>query len=212
MKVKQLLDALRAVFSPGHLGYRISSLGYAMHEHVVWRFRMTHGRDLRVHPTASIRYGENITVGNNSHINIHCCLWAGRSAKITLGDNLLMGPGVQIYAGRHGTKLGQPMTFQPRVFEDVTIGNDVWLCGGCRITTMKKLILLFLLLPVFVFGQYINIVKNPTFSSDTWWGKHTGVTIADGVIVAANAVVTKDILEANAIVGGVPAKVIGMRK
>lgn len=174
MRIKQLLDALRAAFSPGHLGYRISSLGYAMHEHVVWRFKMTHGRDLRVHPSASIRYGENITVGNNSHINMYCCVWAGKSAKITLGDNLLMGPGVQIYAGRHGTKLGEPMTFQPRVFEDVRIGNDVWLCGGCIITG--------------------------------------GVTIADGVIVAANAVVTKDILEENAIVGGVPAKVIGMRK
>jgi acetyltransferase-like isoleucine patch superfamily enzyme len=39
-----------------------------------------------------------------------------------------------------------------------------------------------------------------------------GVTIADGVIVAANAVVTRDVLEENSIVAGVPAKAIGKRK
>lgn len=38
-----------------------------------------------------------------------------------------------------------------------------------------------------------------------------GVTIGNGAVVAAGAVVTKDV-EPNAIVGGVPAKVIGERK
>ena len=34
------------------------------------------------------------------------------------------------------------------------------------------------------------------------------VTIADDVIIGANAVVTKDILEPNVVVAGVPAKII----
>ncbi|NOZ78903.1 MAG: acyltransferase [Acidobacteria bacterium] len=174
MKIRQVLDVARAVFSLGHIRYRISAIGYGMHEHVVWRFRMAHGRNLRVHPSASIRNPQNISVGDNSHINMYCSVWAGEDSKITLGDNLLMGPSVQIHAGRHGTRAGEPMTGQPRIFEDVKIGNDVWLCGGCIITG--------------------------------------GVTIADGVIVAANAVVTKDVLEPEAIVAGVPAKVIGKRK
>jgi maltose O-acetyltransferase len=38
-----------------------------------------------------------------------------------------------------------------------------------------------------------------------------GVTIGDNAIVGAGALVTKDVPE-NAIVGGNPAKVIGMRK
>jgi len=174
MKLRQLADALRALFSISHVHHRISALGYTMHEHVVWRFSMTRGKNLRVHPTASIRNPRNITVGNNSHINMYCSVWAGGESKIALGDNLLMGPCVQIHAGRHGIKLGRPMTFQQRVFEDITIGNDVWLCGGCIITG--------------------------------------GVTIADGVIVAANAVVTKNVTEENAIVAGLPAKVIGKRQ
>lgn len=37
------------------------------------------------------------------------------------------------------------------------------------------------------------------------------VTIADGCIIGANAVVTKDFLEKNSIIAGVPAKVIGKK-
>ena len=40
-----------------------------------------------------------------------------------------------------------------------------------------------------------------------YWG---GVFIGDGAIIAANAVVVKDV-PANAIVGGIPAKIIGYR-
>jgi len=50
--------------------------------------------------------------------------------------------------------------------------------------------------------------------SGTWLGADVvvlaGVTIGDGAIVAAGAVVTKDVLP-DAIVGGVPAKILGFR-
>ena len=49
---------------------------------------------------------------------------------------------------------------------------------------------------------------------DVWFGYGVivlpGVTIGDGAIIAAGAVVTKNV-ESNTIVGGNPAKVIGMR-
>jgi len=51
---------------------------------------------------------------------------------------------------------------------------------------------------------------------DVWLGANSVVTagtrIANGVIVAAGSVVTKDITEENVIVGGVPARVIGKRQ
>lgn len=50
---------------------------------------------------------------------------------------------------------------------------------------------------------------------DVWLGAHSVVTagthIANGVIVAAGAVVTRSITQEGAIVGGIPARVIGER-
>ena len=57
--------------------------------------------------------------------------------------------------------------------------------------------------------------KDVTIGNDVWLGANSvvvaGVTIADGALIAAGSVVTKDVL-AYQIVGGVPAKVIGERK
>ncbi len=174
MKKRHLWNAFRILFSWKHLKFRIQKFGYDLHESVLWRSRMQCGKNVRVHPTASIRYPQNIIVGDNSHINLWCSVWAGATNKIVLGKNLLMGPCVQIHCGHHGTRLGTPMMEQEGSEEDIIIGDDVWLCGGAIITS--------------------------------------GVKIANGVIVAANAVVTKDVTEENVIVGGVPARIVGKRK
>ena len=56
--------------------------------------------------------------------------------------------------------------------------------------------------------------RNPvTIEDDVWIGDRAtiiGVTIGRGAVVAAGAVVTKDVAP-NTIVGGVPAKVIRQR-
>lgn len=67
-------------------------------------------------------------------------------------------------------------------------------------------------------GQFVmdqpKIEKDIVIGRDVWLGANSvvlaGVTIGDGAIVAAGAVVTKDV-PAGMIVGGVPAKVIGQR-
>jgi maltose O-acetyltransferase len=56
--------------------------------------------------------------------------------------------------------------------------------------------------------------KRLTIGNDVWIGRRVmampGVRIGDGAIIAAGAVVTKDVPD-YAIVGGVPAKVIRFR-
>lgn len=171
---KYIKEVLRHMFSLSMIKSLIMSYAYYIHEHVAWRTQINAKKNIRVHPTASIRNAKNIYIGENSHININCCVWAGEDSKIIIGDNLLMGPGVSIQAANHGTKRGAIMMEQERTQKDIIIGNDCWL------------------------GSNVTIVA--------------GVTIPDGCIVGAGAVVTKSIQEPYSIVGGVPAKVIGYRK
>lgn len=59
------------------------------------------------------------------------------------------------------------------------------------------------------------VVKPVKIGNNVWFGLNSivlpGVTIGDGSVVAAGAVITKDV-PSNAIVGGVPARIIKYRK
>jgi acetyltransferase-like isoleucine patch superfamily enzyme len=110
-------------------------MGYYVHEHIRWRFEIHADRSARIHSTASIRNAGNVYIGENSHINHLCCIWAGKRSKIVLGDNLLMGPCVMICAANHGTRKGLPMTHQSEAEADVIIGDDVWLGSNVVITS-----------------------------------------------------------------------------
>jgi acetyltransferase-like isoleucine patch superfamily enzyme len=171
--VEYIWEVIRYTFSPRFLVSLFYSFAYYIHEHVVWRANIHAARDVRIHATASIRNAQNIYVGKNSHINHLCCIWAGENSKIVLGDNILMGPGVGLFASNHGMIKGQPMTFQERKEASIVIGDDVWLGAHSVITA--------------------------------------GTHIANGVMVATGAVVTRSITQEGVIIAGIPAKIIGER-
>lgn len=130
---RHVREILRHMFSASMLKALIMSYVYYVHEHVAWRTQINAKKNVRVHPTASIRNAKNVYIGENSHININCCIWPGEDSKIILGDNLLMGPGVSIQAANHGTNRNAIMMEQERTQKDIIIGDDCWLCSNVTI-------------------------------------------------------------------------------
>jgi acetyltransferase-like isoleucine patch superfamily enzyme len=129
-KAAYFLKMLRYTFSLANARTILLSYGYFIYDQVLGRAHVHTKEDPRIHPTASFRSPHNVYLGNNSHINRNCCIWAGKTSRVVLGDNLLMGPGVMMFAANHGTSLGTPMTFQPRRDADIVIGDDVWIGAG----------------------------------------------------------------------------------
>ena len=172
---EKLKIVFKSIFSLNFIRSLASSFAYYLFEHVYWKFDITTKGVYRVHSTTSIRNAKNISLGFDTRITTNCIIWAGKTSKITIGDNVLIGPGVQLHASNHGYELGKgPMTYQERIEKDIILGNDVWIGGSSVITA--------------------------------------GVTLADGIIVAAGSTVTKSFDEKNIIIGGVPAKKITERK
>lgn len=84
-------------------------------------------------------------------------------------------------------------------------GNHVWIGPNTLITTINH--------PLSPKGrrQHLGIAKPITLGDDVWIGGNVtilpGVTIGNNVIIAAGAVVTKDIPD-NCVAGGVPARIL----
>jgi acetyltransferase-like isoleucine patch superfamily enzyme len=138
--MEKLQIALKSFFSFNFIKSIASSFAYYLFEHVYWKFDITANGPYRVHATTSIRNAKNITFGFDTRITTNCIVWAGKTSKIIIGDNVLIGPGVQLHASNHGYEVGKgPMTYQDRVEKDIILGNDVWIGGNSVITAGVKL-------------------------------------------------------------------------
>ena len=87
-------------------------------------------QQLVIEPGFQCDYGLQISVGDNFFANFQCVLLD--SAPITIGNNVLLGPGVHIYTVDHprdAIKRREGLcSAQP-----VMIGNDVWVGAGAKI-------------------------------------------------------------------------------
>lgn len=75
-------------------------------------------------------YGTNISVGKNFYCNFDCIILD--VCKITIGDNCLLGPNVQIYTATHDVELNKRSTGK-EYGKPINIGNNVWIGGSAII-------------------------------------------------------------------------------
>lgn len=80
-----------------------------------------------VEPTISFDYGYNIFVGENFYCNFHNIFLD--ICPITIGDNCLFGPNVQLYTASHPLEPGKRNSGQ-ELGKPITIGNNVWIGGS----------------------------------------------------------------------------------
>ena len=136
--------------------------------------------------------GGTITIGENSEI-MYGVIMMTYGGSITIGKNCSINPYTVLYG--HG---------------NLVIGNNVLIAGHCLIIPANH-VFSDLNKPISEQGE---TRKGIIIEDNVWIGSGCrildGVTIGEGAIIAAGAVVNKNV-NPNTIVGGVPAKIIKNR-
>jgi acetyltransferase-like isoleucine patch superfamily enzyme len=162
--------------------------------------RLRLGRRLAVDGIAFIGPGCAIQIGETGRIELGRWSWVGHGCKLRAHEGL-----ISIGAK---TVIGQECTIS--AFQHVSIGRE------CVIADRAMFIdfdhgMVEVERPIRLQGIYKRDVH---VGNNVWIGYGAcvlrGVTIGDNAVVGTNAVVTKDVPD-NAIVGGVPARLIRMR-
>jgi acetyltransferase-like isoleucine patch superfamily enzyme len=137
----------------------------------------------------NIRIGKCVTLIGERAAPVQIGVWGREpgSGKITIGDYVLLSPGSRISAS-----------------DEITIGDSVMFANGAYVTDSDW------------HGIYDRTNRDPRvmpvhIGDNVWIGDHAtvlkGVTIGENSVVAARAVVTRDV-PANVVVAGNPAKVV----
>ena len=107
--------------------YQTLNSGYGEADALLSELLGRRGQQCSIHPPFFCDYGCHIHVGENFYANVGCTLID--VCEIRIGDNVLLGPNVQIYTAGH------PIAVAPRIAgqefgKPVRIGNNVWIGGS----------------------------------------------------------------------------------
>lgn len=132
MKGTRLGRIFATALDPGTYAHPIRLLHFYGYSHVRPRRKLTLGKNARIAPNVSIRNGEHISIGAETHVGERAYLWAGDDhGRITIGEHCRLGPEVFVTASDYGLRPDELIAEQERHERDVVIGNDVWL--GARV-------------------------------------------------------------------------------
>jgi maltose O-acetyltransferase len=86
-------------------------------------------KDIYIEPPFHCDYGYNIHTGKRVYFNVNCVVLD--VAKVTIGSNVLFGPGVQLYTATH--PLDSKIRRTRALAKPISIGDDCWIGGGAII-------------------------------------------------------------------------------
>ena len=142
-----------------------------------------------------IEYPKNVSISSDSYFGVNCKIYACETSIVEIGKNVSFNSNVMINA---------------RGIGKISIGKNVLIGPNVVIRSSNHN---YAEINVPIINQ--GMTKGEIIIEDNVWISSNCVilpncTIGEGAIVAAGAVVTKDI-EPYSIVGGIPAKKIGVR-
>jgi acetyltransferase-like isoleucine patch superfamily enzyme len=161
-----------------------------------------------------LRFGRRLALDGLAFIGPRCTLQIGKTAGIELGRWSWLGHGCKLRSHEGvisigaKTVLGQECTIS--AYQHVSIGRE------CVVADRVMLIdfdhgVVEVERPIRLQGIYKRDVR---VGNNVWIGYGAcilrGVSVGDNAVIGTNAVVTRDV-PANAVVAGVPARVIRMR-
>lgn len=133
--LRKLGNGVRSMMDPLVWLHSLRILHFYGYKHVREKRKIKMGRDQVFAPNVSIANGERITLGDRCHVGERVCLWAGNSTgRISLGDDVMIGPNTVVTASDYGLVEGTPPAFQPKNERDIVIHEGVWIGANVVIT------------------------------------------------------------------------------
>jgi len=163
----------------------------------------------RVSANAYLKGTADLHIGRKCKIHSDASIDASRSKGVVFGDQVTLNRYAYVQGGEGGVRLGNRVEINNFSIVNgtggVDIGDDTLIGPGVRIISYQHL---------FAAGQTIRSQpsegKPIRIGRDCWIGTNAiilaGVTIGDGAVVAAGAVVTRDV-PSGTVVAGIPAVV-----
>lgn len=88
------------------------------------------GENFFIEPPFRADYGYNIYWGNRSYANYNLTILD--CAKVTIGDDVLIAPNVNLFAAGHPINVEQRISGLENAYP-ITIGDRVWICGNVTV-------------------------------------------------------------------------------
>jgi acetyltransferase-like isoleucine patch superfamily enzyme len=200
------------------LGPMPGGIGFYLRKKFYPRLFKKAGTGLIIGRNVVIRHPQKIELGNNVTIDDNCVI-DGRGAGpegLVLEDNVIINRNCMILAKSGPIRLGKRTSIGSNSvivsMDGVELGEAVLMAGGCSISA-GSYHFEDIDAPVMDQGAYSKGAIR--IEAKSWLGTGVivldGVTIKQGAVIGAGAVVVKDIPK-NAVAVGVPARVVKVRE